>query len=46
MAWVENYNEYIINIYAEKTTSHDDEEDIAIVADLSDMIDIEEEEVA
>ena len=43
MAWVQNYNEYIINTYAEKATQHDDEDDIAIT---DGMIDIDDEEVA
>jgi hypothetical protein len=46
MAWVQNYNEYIINAYAEKATEHDDDDDIAITDSLSDMIDIDNEEVA
>ena len=44
MSWVSNYNEYIINAYAEKASPHDDEDDAAIT---DGMIDIElEEEVA
>ena len=43
MAVVQNYNEYIINAYAEKATEHDDD-DIAITDSLSDMIDIDNEE--
>ncbi len=43
MAWVENYNEYIINTYATKASSHDDEDDIAIT---DGMIDVDEDEVA
>ena len=46
MAWVQNYNEYIINTYAEKSTSHNDEDDVAITDGLADMIDIDEDEVA
>ena len=46
MAWVQNYNEYIINTYAEKSTSRNDEDDVAITDGLADMIDIDEEEVA
>ena len=45
MSWVQNYNEYIINAYAEKSTSRNDKE----LDDLSidDIVDIEmEEEVA
>ena len=45
MAWVNNYNEYIINAYAEKATQKDDEllDDMGI----ADVVDIEiEEEVA
>jgi hypothetical protein len=40
--WVQNYNEYIINAYAEKATHRDDEEDEAIVDGIVD-IEIEEE---
>lgn len=44
MSWVSNYNEYIINAYAEKASPHSDEDDVAIT---DGMIDIElEEEVA
>ena len=44
MSWVSNYNEYIINAYAEKASPHNDEDDAAIT---DGMIDIElEEEVA
>lgn len=43
MQWVQNYNEYIINAYAEKATQHDDEDDEAIVDGI---VDIEVEEVA
>ena len=46
MEWVQNYNEYIINTYAEKASMHNDDDDIAITDSLSDMIDIDEEEVA
>ena len=46
MAWVQNYNEYIINTYAEKSTSRNDEDDVAITDGLADMIDIDEDEVA
>ena len=45
MSWVQNYNEYIINAYAEKSTSRNDKE----LDDLNidDIVDIEmEEEVA
>lgn len=44
MAWVENYNEYIINAYAEKSSRHDD----TIDAEISEgIIDVEiDEEVA
>ena len=41
MAWVSNYNEYIINTYAEKATSKQDEDLDAI--DVDDLI---EQEVA
>jgi len=43
MQWVNNYNEYIINAYAEKASSRDDEDDEFIVDGL---VDIEVEEVA
>ena len=43
MQWVHNYNEYIINAYAEKATSRNDEDDEFIVDGL---VDIEVEEVA
>ena len=43
MQWVQNYNEYIINAYAEKATSRNDEDDEMIVDGL---VDIEVEEVA
>ena len=43
MQWVNNYNEYIINAWAEKANSHDDEDDEAIVDGI---VDIEVEEVA
>ena len=43
MQWVNNYNEYIINAYAEKASSRDDEDDEFIVDEL---VDIEVEEVA
>ena len=43
MAWVQNYNEYIINAYAEKATEHDDDDDIAIT---DGVIDVDDEEVA
>ena len=46
MSWVQNYNEYIINAYAEKSNPHDDDEDVAITDSLADMIDIDEDEVA
>jgi len=43
MQWVQNYNEYIINAYAEKATQYDDEDDETIVDGI---VDIEVEEVA
>ena len=43
MQWVNNYNEYIINAYAEKASSRNDEDDEFIVDGL---VDIEVEEVA
>lgn len=44
MAWVQNYNEYIINTYAEKASSrNDDDDDIDIV---DGVVDIDIEEVA
>jgi len=45
MSWVQNYNEYIINAYAEKSTSRNDKELDDLTID--DIVDIEmEEEVA
>jgi len=45
LAWVENYNEYIINAYAEKATSKNDEELDEL--NINDVVDIEvDEEVA
>jgi len=41
LQWVQNYNEYIINAWQEKATSHDDEDDIEIVDGI---VDIELEE--
>jgi hypothetical protein len=43
MQWVQNYNEYIINAYAEKATHRNDDDDEFIVDGL---VDIEVEEVA
>ena len=43
MQWVNNYNEYIINAWAEKANSRDDDDDEFIVDGL---VDIEVEEVA
>ena len=44
MSWVDNYNSYIVNAWAEKANSHMDDEDNDIV---DDFVDIEvEEEVA
>ena len=40
MQWVQNYNEYIINAWADKANSHDDEDDEAIV---DGVIDFDEE---
>jgi hypothetical protein len=45
MAWVDNYNNYIINAWAEKANSHMEEDDINVVDDIVD-VDIEEDEVA
>jgi len=45
MAWVDNYNNYIINAWAEKANSHMEEDDVNVVDDIVD-IDIEEDEVA
>ena len=45
LSWVENYNEYIINAYAEKATSKNDEELDDL--NINDVVDIEvDEEVA
>ena len=43
MQWVNNYNEYIVNLWTEKASVHDDEDDEVIVDGL---VDIEVEEVA
>jgi len=45
MSWVENYNTYIANTWAEKAKEEMDEEDVDIVDSLID-IEIDEEEVA
>ena len=42
MAWVQNYNEYIINAYAEKANHIEDDMEV----DLDSIMDIEVEEVA
>jgi hypothetical protein len=42
MQWVNNYNEYIINAWAEKANSHNDEDDEVIVDGIVD-IEVEEE---
>ena len=44
MQWVQNYNEYIINAWADKANSHDDDDDEAIVDGIIDFD--EEVEVA
>lgn len=45
LGWIENYNTYIINTYAEKANPHNDEDDEMIVDGVVD-IDLEEVEVA
>jgi len=45
MAWVDNYNSYIANTWAEKANSDMDDEDVDVVDSLVD-IEIEEDEVA
>jgi len=45
MTWVENYNTYIINAYADKAISKQDAE-LDDVGNLDDIVDIEIEEVA
>ena len=42
MSWVDNYNSYIVNAWAEKANSHMDDDDSDIVDDLVD-IEVEEE---
>jgi len=42
MQWVQNYNEYIINAWSEKASSHNDEDDEYIVDGIVD-IEVEEE---
>ena len=44
MGWLQNYNEYIINKWAEKSSKVEDDEDFDM--QLNDIIDIEEDEVA
>ena len=45
MAWVENYNSYIINAWEEKANSQMDDEDVDVVDSFVD-VEVEEEEVA
>ena len=45
ISWVDNYNSYIANAWAEKANSDMDDDDIDVVDDLVD-IEIEEDEVA
>jgi hypothetical protein len=45
LAWVDNYNTYIINAWNEKANSHMEEEDIDVVDSFVD-VEVEEEEVA
>lgn len=45
MAWVDNYNSYIANTWAEKANSDMDDDDVDVVDSLVD-IEIEEDEVA
>lgn len=45
MSWVDNYNSYIANVWAEKANSKMEDEDVDVVDGLVD-IDIEEDEVA
>ena len=45
MAWVENYNSYIIGVWEQKANSHMDDDDIDVVDGIVD-VEFEEEEVA
>jgi hypothetical protein len=45
LAWVDNYNNYIIKSWAEKTNSHIDDDDKEIVDDIVD-IELEDEDAA
>lgn len=45
MSWVDNYNNYVINAWAEKANAHMEDDDIDVVDDLVD-IEVDEEEVA
>jgi hypothetical protein len=45
MSWVDNYNSYIANTWAEKANSNMDDDDVDVVDNLVD-IEIEEDEVA
>ena len=45
MSWVDNYNNYIINAWAEKANADMEDADIDVVDDLVD-IEVDEEEVA
>lgn len=45
MSWVDNYNNYVINAWAEKANAQMEDDDIDVVDDLVD-IEVDEEEVA
>jgi len=42
LGWVDNYNNYILNAWAEKANSHMNDDDVDVVDGLVD-IDVEEE---
>lgn len=44
-SWIDNYNNYIINQWAEKANAHMEDDDISVVDDIVD-VEIDEEDVA
>lgn len=46
MAWVDNYNTYIVNTWAKKANAHMEDDDVDVVDDIVDIDIDEEEEVA
>tara|TARA_R100000458_G_C8240385_1_gene219618 strand:+ start:92 stop:970 length:879 start_codon:yes stop_codon:yes gene_type:complete len=45
MSWVQNYNEYIINTWSEKSSNHEDDDALDDVS-IEDIVDVEQDEVA